>query len=122
LANIQEVKAGLSVSVEQAAKVTARIQRAIEETERMLVVLRSVSSGAGHPLVQAAITRCEQGKQRLTGGIGVPRASGLTHRDDVRVAVESLLLRRTAASGSYATGQPPCLSYVYVDGSRPLTN
>lgn len=69
MTNIQEVKAGLSVSVEQAAKVVARIQRAIDETERMLVVLRSVSSGAGHPLVQAAITRCEQGKQGLTDAV-----------------------------------------------------
>lgn len=66
MANIQEVKAGLAMSEEQAAKVVARIQGAIDEIERMLIMLRSVSSSAGHPLVQAAITRCEQSQQRLT--------------------------------------------------------
>ncbi|WJK42223.1 hypothetical protein O7608_07500 [Solwaraspora sp. WMMA2056] len=65
MANIQEVKTGLSVSVEKADKVMSRIKNAIEEIDKMLAVLRYVSSSAGHPLVQAAITRCEQGKQRL---------------------------------------------------------
>lgn len=61
------------MSEEQAAEVVARIQGAINEIERMLVMLRSVSSTAGHPLVQAATTRCEQSKQRLTEAANLVR-------------------------------------------------
>lgn len=78
MANVQEVKAGLSMSAEQADTAMARIKNAIEEIEKMLAVLRYVSSNAGHPLAQAAITRCEQGKQRLVEAANLVRQASLS--------------------------------------------
>ncbi|MET7708963.1 hypothetical protein [Micromonospora sp. NPDC005413] len=65
MASIEQVKAALAQATDQSNTTTNQIRAAIESTEQVLVRLRAVAAGTGHPTLAEAIARAEQNKQRL---------------------------------------------------------
>lgn len=65
MANIEQVKTALAQAAEQSNATKNQIRAAIEGTEQVLVRLRLVAAGTGHPALAEAISRAEQSKQRL---------------------------------------------------------
>jgi hypothetical protein len=65
MASIEEVKAALAQAADQGNTTLNQIQAAAQSTEQMLMRLRAVAGGTGHPKLAEAIARAEQSKQRL---------------------------------------------------------
>lgn len=65
MASIEEVKAALAQAADQGNTTINQIRAAIDSTEQMLVRLRAVAAGTGHPAIAEAIGRAEQSKQQL---------------------------------------------------------
>jgi hypothetical protein len=65
LANIAEVKAGLSQVMEQASGAAVGLRAAADDAERSLQQLRACLSGTNHPRALQSLIQVQQRKERL---------------------------------------------------------
>lgn len=65
MATVEEVKAGVARFGDETGRQVAQIRTVIDAMDRSTAMLRSVTSGSGHPRVAEALARLEQVKQKL---------------------------------------------------------
>lgn len=65
MATVEEVKAGVARFGDETGRQVAQIRTVIDAMDRSAAMLRSVTSGSGHPRVAEALARVEQVKQKL---------------------------------------------------------
>ncbi|MCF0094427.1 hypothetical protein [Micromonospora sp. MH99] len=85
MASIEQVKAALAQAADQSNTTTNQIRAAIESTEQVLVRLRTVAAGTGHPTLGEAIARAEQSKQRLVEAATIMQGSSQAARQYMSV-------------------------------------
>ncbi|MEH1016359.1 hypothetical protein V6U90_25045 [Micromonospora sp. CPCC 206060] len=85
MASIEDVKAALFQIAEQANTTVHQIQASLESTERMLMQLRAIAAGTGHPAIAEAIARAEQSKQRLMEAATLAQGSAAATRQYISV-------------------------------------
>lgn len=85
MASIEQVKAALAQAADQSNTTTSQIRAAIEGTEQVLVRLRAVAAGTGHPTLGEAIARAEQSKQQLVEAATILQGSSQAARQYMSV-------------------------------------
>jgi hypothetical protein len=75
LANVEEVKVNLAVSIDGADRAVTGIQLVTDQLDQSLALLRLTAIGSFHPAAAAAIAHLEQARTRLDEATQLTRAA-----------------------------------------------
>lgn len=65
MATVEEVKGGVARFGDETSRQVAQIRAAMDAMDRSAALLRSITSGSGHPRVAEALAQVQQAKQKL---------------------------------------------------------